>query len=157
MKIALAIVAALTSSMASTTTLADHYAIQVGAYRNIDTTLQNQLEVLGKVNLVQKGSITRVLIGEYSDRQSATNDLARIQNSGFADAFVRSLDHSQTTNAADAHQSKLGEHSHGGETHTHLPNAIQAKIDKLSPAQRQNVVLLDGQPHLKQGENFIPL
>lgn len=137
--------------------VAADFTIQIGAYQNLSDNIIQRAESLGSVKTSSVGKLTRVTIGSYASRESAAQDLARVKASGFDGAFVRTAVSSSTAAVVAQQASHYDTHSHGPDTHVHLPNSIQRKLDEIDIEDRENVVILDGKLHRKVGDSFVPL
>ena len=137
--------------------MADGYTIQVGVYKNLSKETLDSAEQLGNVYREAVGPLTRVTVGRYDTRAEAEVELSRIQSGGFDDAFVRSTGTSAKGDSAQKIIDHHGEHSHGGVKHTHLPEAMEKVLSALPESERENVVILDGKLHRKEGDTFTPL
>lgn len=153
----LSVFLASSATLLSGSATAGHFTIQVGAYKDLSREVLDKAESLGAVDTVRSGSITKVTVGEYSDRATASAALPAVQSAGFSDAFVRQVEHSDGSASASAKTPAHGAHAHGKDTHVHLPQAIEKRISELTEEQKSKVVLLDGKLHLKEGNTFTPL
>ncbi len=137
--------------------MAEHFGVQVGAYRSLSDSTLEQASALGSVTKVSAGELTTVVIGQFESYESALQALDNIKANGFADAFVRRLPHSEPAPSDVSHAGDYESHSHGGVEHVHLPSDIEQRLARMTEEQRKDIVILDGKLHRKVGEQFIPL
>ena len=66
------------------------YKIQIGAFSQLEKLNEKKLENVGKVSLepLQNG-VTRILVGEYRDIETAQRSLVQLQNMGYKDAYIQ--------------------------------------------------------------------
>ena len=133
------------------------FTIQIGAYQHLSDNIIQRAESLGPVKTSAAGKLTRVTVGSYTSREGAAADLAKVKASGFDGAFVRTAVGGSSGVVVAQQASHYDAHSHGPDTHVHLPNNIQRKLDTIDVEDRDNVVILDGKLHRKIGDTFVPL
>jgi hypothetical protein len=134
------------ASATSSVTLAD-YTVQIGAYAKPEladgTAAANVAEVYTREN---SSGLTRVLVGRFSTHANARAALEALTAAGYNDAFItRSPDGAPIV--ADTRDLARVSTSKGPDMRwSHLSEALRAKL-----------VLLDGEPHIKDGDTFTPL
>ena len=112
------------------------YSVQIGTYKNDPPEeLLVKAERFGPVYQIWFNKITRVTVGEFSQKSEAEIKLQEIHDAGFKDAFVR----------------KVGSASVHNE-HNHLE--IQ-KFNLLAQKLNARSLYLNGTMYLKQGNRYI--
>ena len=112
------------------------YTVQIGTYKNDPPQdLLHKAEQFGPIHRIWFNKITRVTVGEFSQKADAEAKLKQIQNAGFADAFIRKV-------------GTAPEHS----DHNHLE--IQ-KFNLLAQKLNARSLYLGGTMYLKQGNRYI--
>ena len=131
------------------------YALQVGAYKQLDMALLSTLEQYGTLYTEETDQgLTRVKLGNYASRAEAEDTLKMIRNMGFQDAFLSSASGGVSNFEADAPIVEMASsYSSNGYVN---PESLPI-WNQLSDDQRENVIYLDGILHIEEDGQFIRL
>jgi hypothetical protein len=129
------------------------YSVQIAAYARPDSARLDTAQRIGTVHshVTSKG-ITRFLVGPYATRDEARSALRMLREAGYADAFVRA--DGAATGTAMVRETVSAPLSDPSSVRSG-PNA--SSWSHLSDEIRSKIVILDGQPHVKEGDRFIAL
>lgn len=142
-------------TMVSHAAAQDRYVVQVGAYEHERPELLQTLESYGEpVTVRVADDLVRVAVGYYPTVADAQETLLSLQDAGFPDAFVRER---QGQFAALNVSNDVVETAPLTVYSRNAQMSANEKLDSLSKEERDNVVLLDGRLHIKNGNEFIPL
>ncbi len=108
-----------------------------------------------------ESGLVRIKLGSYISREEAEQDLIKIKNKGFPDAFITSYTGKKTIKstklkkqpAISSEEITINE----PKENKLLPPSSSPAWSKLTEAQKRNVVYVDGILHLRDGDKFIPL
>ena len=67
------------------------FAVQVGSYKHFEEDAKKSVRQYGKVHVLTYKNLSRVTVGEFTDRKEATALLKKLRKAGFKDAFVRQI------------------------------------------------------------------
>lgn len=67
------------------------FTVQVGSYKQFAEDTKKTVRQFGEVHVLTFKNLSRVTVGEFTDRQAATVLLKELKNAGFEDAFVRQI------------------------------------------------------------------
>lgn len=95
--------------------------------------------------------LTRVKVGAYSSRGEAERDLSNVKEKGFPDAFITSSSNQKSAQVMTSVPTPLSSNS------SPLSHQQSPGWSKLTEEQKRNIVYLDGELHLHEGDEFIPL
>ncbi|MEM6639665.1 MAG: SPOR domain-containing protein [Pseudomonadota bacterium] len=121
--------------------LADHFNVQIGAYKSPATAAQTVPADAGEVRQIKgDDGLTRLVVGPFHTRADADQARDELRVNGFPGAFVRS-----GLSGGKAVQEVSATYS-----------APQSDIEADSDAEGE-LVYLDGKLHRKVGDTFIPV
>ena len=67
------------------------YAVQIGTYKQFAAEARQAVSEFGVVHVLTYDDLSRVTVGEFTDRQQAAILLEQLKEAGFADAFIRKI------------------------------------------------------------------
>ncbi len=68
------------------------YSVQIGAFRQVSTELIDQLKQYGSIHTQAIGELTRVMVGQFSQKKDAALLLNELVSEGYTDAFITKLE-----------------------------------------------------------------
>lgn len=113
------------------------YTIQIGTYKNPPEELIRTAKKFGPVHEIWFNKLTRITVGEYSQKTEALNKLQEIKHAGFHDAFVR----------------KVG----SARIHTNHDHLEIQKFNLLAEELNARTLYLNDKMYLKQGHQYIKI
>lgn len=113
------------------------YTIQIGTYKNPPDDLIRAAKYFGPVHEIWFNKLTRITVGEYSQKSEALNKLQEIKQAGFHDAFVR----------------KVG----SARIHTNHDHLEIQKFNLLAEELNAQSLYVNGKMYLKQGHQYIKI
>ena len=111
------------------------FAVQIGSYRHFEEDTKKTAQKFGEVHVFKFKNLSRVTVGEFTNKQAATTLLSKLKQAGFKDAFVR------RTGYVDLNKA-----------HT----TIQ-KFNILISEMDAQAFYLDGSMYLYQGKGYIKI
>ena len=133
--------------------LAGDYAVQLEASKLPDVKRYEALRVHGNLYLTAgDNGYTRTRLGPYEHKDEALDVLQKVRAAGYADAFLAE----QQPGDGSSSSTRIGANSQPDDIE-HLDVSASKEWKMLTPDQQANLVYLDGVPHIKDGERFIPL
>ena len=111
------------------------FAVQIGTYKHFEEDAKKSALKFGEVHVFTFQNLSRVTVGEFTSRQSATSQLQKLKDAGFSDAFVRQIGYVDLDN-------------------------VQSDIEKfnvLISEMDAQAFYLDGSMYLFQGRGYIKL
>lgn len=124
------------------------YSVQIGAYKDPAAAETTRASDIGEITMHPgRDGLTRIRVGHFESEQDAQLALQRVRSAGYADAYI-----SNERGRAVGHQQQRLPHS--------LPMAysedqrLNAAKAKIPADQHGNIVYLDGQLTLKEGNTF---
>lgn len=127
----------------------NRYVIQVGAFKQAPAAVRSDIANYGDaVTATTAQGFVRLGVGYFASVAAAADTLQQVRAAGYERAFVRSSSGFSTSDARSVSVASTRVQS------SFDSNSI---IDTLSAEERAKLVLLDGQPHIKEGARFIPL
>lgn len=134
------------TSVAGSSALAE-YTVQVGAYARPDLANSTTAATVAKVYTRQTASgLTRILVGRFESGAQAKVALQALRAAGYRDAFVT---RTRDGVSLESNTPAIARKSSGA--------VGLAQWNHLSADLRAKLVLLDGRPHIKEGDTFTPL
>ncbi len=67
------------------------FAVQIGTYKHFAEETKKSVLQFGEVHVLTYENLSRVTVGEFTNRQEATALLQKLKEAGFKDAFVRQI------------------------------------------------------------------
>ena len=67
------------------------FTVQVGSYKHFAEDAKKSVRKFGEVHVLTFKNLSRVTVGEFTNRQAATVLLHKLKDAGFEDAFVRQI------------------------------------------------------------------
>ena len=67
------------------------FAVQIGTYKHFAEETKKSALQFGEVHILTYEDLSRVTVGEFTNRQEATALLQKLKEAGFKDAFVRQI------------------------------------------------------------------
>ncbi|MEM7081565.1 MAG: SPOR domain-containing protein [Pseudomonadota bacterium] len=131
-------------SLLGATSYADLYDVQIGAFRNPNPAVTVSPDIGELRHTVGNDGLTRVLVGPYASKSDANRARDALRAAGFGQAYIRTA----STAAAVIPSST----SHVDDVMPD-PDAMTADDMELEGER----VMLDGKPHRKVGDRFIPI
>ena len=117
--------------------------VQVGAYEKPATANLDAARGVGQVYLLPGADgLSRLLVGRYDSTEQAKSALRRLRAVGYRDAFITRAAGISTTYAPGR---------------AAAPPQRQRRWEHVPEKLRMKLVLLDGQPYIKDGDVFTPL
>lgn len=119
------------------------YAVQIGAYAKPQLADRSKATGIAEVYDQPTGlGFTKILAGHYTSEADAQTALNALKAAGYRDAFVTRAENRRrapriTTTASNA--------------------TPRMRWNHLDASLREKLVILDGQPHIKEGKTFTPL
>ncbi len=148
----------------STAAYADSYDVQIGAFRDPDTSkIQLPADVGELRTTAGPNGMTRFMVGPFANRDDAKSALAELKSAGFEGAFIRKSPAqgkaAPVTASADAdhRQPKMTKEAGRQDQSSDISQQDLDKLMTLSAEERQDIVFLDGRLHRKVGDEFVPL
>ncbi len=133
-------------AVGSTKALAE-FSVQIGAYGKPDLADRVTAAEIDEVYTHRDATgLTRILVGHYGSTGAARSALEALKTLGYHDAFI-------TRSRAVAPSRPA---PHGTVPEADVAGA-SSRWSHLSAELREKVVLLDGRPHIKEGDTFTPL
>jgi len=125
------------------------YVVQVGAFHEVSEQTVDDVARYGVTQQEKSGDLIRLTVGTFHLRQDAEKLLVDIRKQ-YPEAFVRQLSEHKVGKTQHDHSNKhVKEHQH-----PHFDEKEMEKWQQLTEDQRANAVYLDGQLHLKYGDEF---
>ncbi len=123
----------------------EHYVVQIAAVKTLDVIAYEAAKEYGTLEILNSADgINRVQLGDFKKRLDAERALKKVRALGFSDAFIL-FKHGDDLDIEDSVASSVGDPvSHPAWKH-------------LTAEQRDNIVILDGIFHVKEGDEFVPL
>lgn len=142
------------SSFFSATVISDQhgensYVIQVGAFQEISDKTVDDVAHYGAIQQEKNGDLIRLTVGAFHQRHDAEKLLADIKKK-YPEAFIRQYSGHEGSKIQHNHSNKQTEEHE----HPHLDKKEMEKWQHLTEDQRAHAVYLDGQLHLKYGDEF---
>ena len=109
------------------------FTVQIGSYKHFAEDTKNAVNQFGVVHVFTFKNLSRVTVGEFTDRRAAETLKIKLQNAGYKDAFVR------RTGYVDLARSK---------------STIE-KFNILISEMDAQAFYLDGHMYLFQGDGYI--
>lgn len=143
-------------------TLANSYTVQIGAFKDASADYGDKASGVGDVfSQISKEGLTQVMVGRYDDIDGARKARVMLLDLGYADAFVKSLPHAvakedvATSNAIEP----IVAEPVATESDVVVPVIVETVTTNATSDGEpgREVVNLDGVPHIKDGDAFIPL
>lgn len=133
--------ALLVVSLMSATASAESYTVQIAAHAHPDTARVASAEAVAPVSSwMRDDGVTLYFAGEYETVASANQARNRLRELGYVDAFVK------LKGVKAAAQSEA-------------PGVAMPvdDLERLRQGRAGELVILDGVPHIKNGNDFTPL
>ncbi len=111
------------------------FAVQVGTYKEFADDARNAASQYGEVHIFTFKNLSRVTVGEFTNRQEANALLKKLKQAGFNDAFVR------RTGYVDLSKSR----------------SVLEKFNVLISEMDAHAFYLDGSMYLYQGNGYIKI
>lgn len=67
------------------------FTVQVGSYKQFAEDTKKSVRQFGEVHVLTFKNLSRVTVGEFTDRHAATVLLKELKDAGFEDAFIRQI------------------------------------------------------------------
>ena len=67
------------------------FAVQVGSYKHFEDDAKKSVRKYGEVHVLTYKNLSRVTVGEFTNRQEATALMQKLRDAGYTDAFVRQI------------------------------------------------------------------
>ena len=133
--------AVLVVGFISAAAAADSYTVQIAAHAHPETARTAPAEAVAAVRTrLRDDGVTLYFAGAYDSVESANQARDRLRELGYVDAFVKKQDLA----AAPLQESP----------DFALPTS---ELERLRQGQTGELVILDGVPHIKDGNKFTPL
>lgn len=152
-KILLSLTLIASSALVAAPSWASQYAIQLEASKSPNLNRYEDLSIHGKLYTVaaNKG-YTRIRLGPFENKNSALNALEKVHAAGYSNAFIATYHGNDiTASAADSNTAQRRYDIENFDVKT------LKEWNMLSPEQQANLVYLDGELHVKNGDKFTPL
>lgn len=121
------------------------YVIQVGAFHDVPEKTLKDVAHYGVIQQEKSGDLIRLTVGSFHSKQEAETLLVDIKKQ-YPEAFIRLF---------SGNKGGKTQHNHtGGHQHPHFDEKEMEKWQQLTEDQRAHAVYLDGQLHLKYGDEF---
>ncbi len=142
-------------------TLANPYTVQIGAFKQASADYGDKASGVGEVfSQVSQEGLTQVMVGRYDDIDGARKARVMLLDLGYADAFVKSLPDAAPADdvATRSAVEQIAIEPAPAETEV-VPVIVETVTTKATADGElgREVVNLDGVPHIKDGDSFIPL
>jgi hypothetical protein len=147
---ALVIAAVFVSSFA----YADSFDVQIGAFRNPDVARISFPDEIGELRSTSgPDGLTRFVVGPFGTRAEAERARDQLQGAGYSGAFIRSSGErrvvvQQSYSVSDSYSAS--------DSQAEVQRDTQVSTSEMSD-QEGEVVMLDGRPHRKVGDQFFPI
>lgn len=134
-------------AIVSASTSAD-YTVQIGAYERPELANHESAASVAKVYTLKASSgLTRIMVGRFDSSADAQSALDALKAGGYRDAFItRSNGSVSEMSAVQPARSRRSGSARTDRNWNHLSSELRAKL-----------VILDGRPHIKEGDRFTPL
>ena len=66
-------------------------AVQIGTYKQFAAEAKQSVSHFGVVHVLTYENLSRVTVGEFTDRQQAAHLLEKLKQAGYEDAFIRKI------------------------------------------------------------------
>ena len=109
------------------------YSVQIGSYKHFAEKTKNAVGQFGVVHVFTFNNLSRVTVGEFTDRSAAENLKSQLQNAGYEDAFVRQTGYTDLSRA----------------------NSVIEKFNILISEMDAQAFYLDGHMYIFQGTGYI--
>lgn len=153
MKKLLRLLTLVAGSALVTASWASQYAIQLEASKSPNLDRYQALSVHGKLyTVVANNGYTRTRLGPYKNKDQALAVLDKVHAAGYLDAFIAKHQSSEITTSSV--NSKVAKQIYDIES---FDVRTLKEWKMMTPEQQANLVYLDGELHIKNGDNFIPL
>ena len=73
------------------------FAIQIGTYKHFAQDAKESVSQFGEVHVLTYENLSRVMVGEFTQKQEATTVLQQLKEAGFKDAFIRQIGYADLT------------------------------------------------------------
>jgi len=147
MKMSLVVIAILLAPAA----FCAQYGVQIGAYAEAEGDAMEAAGEVGPIVSWQTEQGLTLFAVAMADEDAALQAVPRLQDLGYAGAFVKQLPVSVAGSASPTVAAGTVAASDGARAE-HLD-----LLEQLSSEERDQLVYLDGKPHLKNGDVFTPL
>ena len=67
------------------------FAIQIGTYKQFAAEAKQSVSQFGVVHVLTYENLSRVTVGEFTNRQKAAELLGQLKQAGFQDAYIRKI------------------------------------------------------------------
>ncbi len=112
---------------------AEIFTVQIGTYKEFAESTKQGASRFGTVHVFTYKNLSRVTVGEFTDRKAAETLKAKLRQAGYKDAFVR------RTGYVDLSKS----------------TSVIEKFNILISEMNAQAFYLDGQMYLFQGDGYI--
>ena len=132
------------------------YTVQVGAYRSLNDQIIEQAKLHGDVfQRTGSDNLERLSVGRFYSRGDANNMRDTLQASGFADAFITTLDGNSSTVSADNYSPTTSYNQDQDTAQIATKNSNSSyTIDELNEDERRKATYLDGQLRILSDGKF---
>lgn len=142
------------SGLFSSAVISEHhgenkYVIQIGAFHEVPEEIKNDARQYGELQQEKIADLIRLTVGPFRSRLDAEKRLVDIKNK-YSDAFIRLETRAETIKSEHIHSDNHSE----DHQHPHFDEKEMEKWQHLTEDQRAHVVYLDGELHLKYGDEF---
>lgn len=131
-------------------TWADQYVIQVGAFHKISDQTLSIAARYGDYQQEKSGELTRLTVGFFESRQDAEKRLTDVKKD-YPEAFVRLVEGQKNKERHHFDEQSSDHH------HPHFSGPKMEKWQHLTEDQQAHAVYLDGKLHLKYDDVFTPI
>ena len=112
----------------------DIFTVQIGTYRHFEEDTRRAVQQFGDVHVFTFKNLSRVTVGEFTDKRAASVLLQKLRDTGFEDAFIRKVGHTDLSKA----------------------QGIE-KFNVLISEMNAHAFYLDGHMYLFQGNGYIKI
>ena len=114
--------------------MTDIFTIQIGTYRHFEEDTRRSVQQFGDVHVFTFKNLSRVTVGEFTNKKAASVLLQKLRSIGFNDAFIRKVGHTDLSKA----------------------QGIE-KFNVLISEMNAHAFYLDGHMYLFQGNGYIKI
>ncbi len=126
------------------------YSVQIGAFREAPGGFADAAKKVGKLyTTTNRQGITRLQVGRYDDLAAARAAMNALRGAGYADAFVVQKNVARAAVPADAPKPIRAT--------TTARQVVRDPLAGVPEELHDRVVMLDGRPHIKEADRFVPL
>lgn len=134
------------------------FSIQIAATKSHSLAFFKRTTNYDTLYADDRGSgLIKIKLGSYGSHEAATKHLTKIRKNGFPDAFITPYTKKIRINSDYKKSFSTDSRTKTSIVKERLDPKLTSAWPKLTAVQKQNIVYVDGELHLHEGDKFIPL